>query len=304
VVCLQKVSVLQQVLRGASQLDAKAATRVIQDPAYVISDQENSQTANVVAETLQRYQLDVKIVERLTNADVKWADLVLSVGGDGTFLRACRAYSEEDTTLIMGVNSSPSSSFGFFCLADSSSFTIRFAELFRGGFYVEELDRMKVLINGSALPELALNDVLFAHEIASATARYKLFHNGIVQKQQSSGVWIATSAGSTGAIHSAGGDIRPLSDRRLQFRVRELFKLSLPNGMEPMVGGFLDDDFSITSRMDKGALYLDGNWTGVRVEFHDKLEFKPSIYCIKWICPPHEIDHNRVDKKEKPQVPK
>jgi NAD kinase len=51
-------------------------------------------------------------VERLLPEHIKWGDLLISVGGDGTFLRAARLIDEECDLPIIGVNSSPSSSFG------------------------------------------------------------------------------------------------------------------------------------------------------------------------------------------------
>jgi len=109
-----------------------------------------------------------------------------------------------------------------------------------------ELWRMVVQVNDIPHSHLALNDVLFAHYSASATARYLITDQGMTQSQQSSGVWIATSAGSTGSIHSAGGLVCDLQDQRLQYRVRELFR---PYGREELdpkhliTGGFLGVDF-------------------------------------------------------------
>jgi NAD kinase len=54
------------------------------------------------------------VLQPNAQSDVEWADLVVSVGGDGTFIRASHSVQEQSRTALLGVNSSPSSSFGFY----------------------------------------------------------------------------------------------------------------------------------------------------------------------------------------------
>ena len=83
---------------------------------------------------------------------------------------------------------------------------------------------MQVEIDGVPVYSRVLNDVLFSHPIPAATTRYAIRRDGRAEEQRSSGVWIATAAGSTAAIHSAGGKILPITSQRLQFVVREPYE--------------------------------------------------------------------------------
>ena len=54
----------------------------------------------------------------------------------------------------------------------------------------------------------------------AAMTSYTLDIGSVSEPQRSSGLWIATAAGSTAAIRAAGGCILPLRSRKLQYLVR------------------------------------------------------------------------------------
>ena len=69
---------------------------------------------------------------------------------------------------------------------------------------LSELWRMYAYVDGVQCHVPVLNDALLVTDCPAATAKYVIQNEGRAQKQFSSGVWISTAAGSTGAIHSAG----------------------------------------------------------------------------------------------------
>src|SRR4029434_11165662 len=83
------------------------------------------------------------------------------------------------------------------------------------------LARMQVTINDRLLPYYALNDLLVAHANPAAMTSYTIQLGTISEPQRSSGLWIATAAGSTAAIRAAGGRMLPLRSRKLQYLVTE-----------------------------------------------------------------------------------
>ena len=85
------------------------------------------------------------------------ADLVVSVGGDGTLL--CAAHYVRDGAVI-GVNSAPGDSVGHFCTADRENFAERLDAILALKWRPVELARLQVALDGKTLAELALNDVL------------------------------------------------------------------------------------------------------------------------------------------------
>jgi NAD+ kinase len=192
------------------------------------------------------------------------ADLVVTVGGDGTLLTA--SHEVGGTTPILGVNSAPDHSVGFFCAARKGSVKAALASALAGTMPRTVVSRMQVELNGVVVSRRVLNDALFCHEVPAATSRYILTvrpHGSdrkpaYEEEQKSSGLWIGPAAGSTAAQRSAGGRILPLASHRIQYVVREAYtplgkRLSLSRGT-------VDDGGSIVlrSKMRQAKLFLDG----------------------------------------------
>lgn len=97
---------------------------------------------------------------------------------------------------------------------------------------------------------------MFANRTPVSSTRYALRIGDATELQLSSGIWVATASGSTAAIHSCGGEIRPMHDHRLQWRVREPY---LRDGERRVLLNGFTDEIEIVSRSDKNTLY----WTGM-----------------------------------------
>lgn len=232
-------------------------------------------------ETLERVQLELskrgiefKSVARSDlNSRVEGVDLMISVGGDGTFLDASHHLADVP---LLGVNSSSSSSFGHFCLADDDSFADVIDRIKSGKLQPEQLLRLDLTLNGSTLPEPVLNEVLVAHSNPAATSRYFIELDGVREEQRSSGIWIGTPSGSTGSLRSANGVVMPIIDTRFQFIVREA--CMRPGEKWNLLRGVLDQErqIKIVSQMRTGALYLDGQHIDYHFGLGDELKIKPS----------------------------
>lgn len=212
------------------------------------------------------------------------AALAITVGGDGTFLTVAR-YCHK--TPLFGVNSSPSTSTGHYCIAQPATFEALLASWREGALEPTELARIRSEIAGEALPHDALNDVLFANRTPVSSTRYALRIGDATELQLSSGIWVATASGSTAAIHSAGGEIRPMHDHRLQWRVREPY---LRDGeTRALLAGFTDLAIDIVSRSDKNALYIDGHGEPYLVPrgARARLSRSPEPLLAYLVAPPH-----------------
>src|SRR5690606_9231413 len=119
-------------------------------------------------------------------------------------------------TPILGVNSAPNHSIGFFCAARRGNIGRLLNQALSGELPATKLTRMKVEVDGRRISNRVLNEALFCHEIPAATSRYILRYSGQREEQRSSGVWVGTAAGSTGALRSAGGRVLPLLSQSLQ----------------------------------------------------------------------------------------
>ena len=182
-------------------------------------------------------------------------DLVISLGGDGTFLDAARYL---DKTPILGVNSAPGHSVGRLCPVSRSNFEKALKNFLEGELRLKRLHRMQVSLEGKRWHQPVLNDVLVCHAVPAAMSRYLLTISGTREDQRSSGLWISTAAGSTGAIKSSGGRELPLFSKCFQYVPRELFeghgaRYRLKGGVLPKNIGL-----KVVSQMREGRIYLDG----------------------------------------------
>ncbi len=188
-------------------------------------------------------------------------DLVITVGGDGTLLST--SHEVGPVTPLLGVNSAPDHSVGFFCGARKGTVRSAIESALAGTMPRTVLSRMQVELNGVCLSRRVLNDALFCHEVPAATSRYILtVHPGdgriLEEDQASSGLWIGPAAGSTAAQRSAGGHILALTSRRIQYVVREPYNplckpLALSRGTVGERGSIV-----VRCKTRHAKLFLDG----------------------------------------------
>jgi NAD+ kinase len=205
--------------------------------------------------------------------DADGADLVITVGGDGTLLTASHHVRSGP---VLGINSAPSSSVGYFCAARLGAVGPTLAAFCRGALPSVTLARMEVRLNGAAISRRVLNDALFCHASPAATSRYVLAFGETEEEQRSSGFWVGPAAGSTAAQRSAGGAVLPLTSDQLQFVVREPYTpgggpLALARGV--VTPG---ERLRAVSKMSDARLFLDGPQAAHVVGLGDALEFRRS----------------------------
>lgn len=199
-------------------------------------------------------------------------DLVVTVGGDGTLLAASHQIGRE--VPLLGVNSAPRHSVGFFCAAKKGSVKATLAAALAGRLGRVSLSRMKVLLNDMCLQKRVLNEALFCHVSPAATSRYilrvELEDGGFIEEEQkSSGIWAGPAAGSTAAQRSAGGRVLPLASEKLQFVVREPYT---PYGEHlRLTVGLVDEQgrLVLRSKMRKARIFLDGEHNAFDVTIGD-----------------------------------
>lgn len=230
------------------------------------ADVEIRRTLSVVREEIQRRGLGVDVVYRGVVTPKRRYDLLITVGGDGTFFLASHFAG---TTPVLGVNSDPERSLGLHCGADRGTFGRVLDLALAGRARITKLNRLSVSVNGARLPVLALNDVLFAHRSPAQMTRYVVSVDGRRERQKGSGIWIATASGSTAAIRASGGWRMPLSSTRMQFRVREPYPWP---GRPRMTAGEARRSIDITALVAEGAVWIDGANRRFDTAFGDRIE--------------------------------
>ncbi|MDF3066994.1 MAG: kinase [Polyangiaceae bacterium] len=252
------------------------------DPAvrsWLDSHGEHLRTVEVVMKELDRAGAQSLLLNRANAAfDTSDAELVIAVGGDGTLLAASH---NVDEVPILGVNSAPKHSVGFFCGTTRKTFRAHLEQALQGKLRALSLSRMSVTLNGRQRSKRVLNDTLFCHNSPAGTSRYILHIGKVTETQRSSGIWIGPPAGSTAAQRSAGGRILPITSRQLQLVVREPYT---PRGRKNALARAImkpGERCTITSKMDDSSLFVDGPQRTIAVRLGDKIEFALSDTPLK-----------------------
>ena len=183
----------------------------------------------------------------------------------------------------MGINSAPEYSVGRFCIAQPDNFESILKKILEGRFKITNLQRIQISFSKNQKPINALNDVLICHQNPAMLCRYCLEINRNREEQRSSGIWVSTAVGSSGAIQSAGGKILSQYAKLMQYKPRELYQGKL-KGYQ-LRGGVLDskDSIKVISLMRRGVIYVDGAHQKIPFEYGDSIQIKLSSNPIKTI---------------------
>ena len=208
--------------------------------------------------------------------DASALDIVLSVGGDGTFLRTALQVNKQNVP-ILGINTGR---LGF--LADISNNQIEetIDELFRGEFKVEERSLLRLHVEGKAFNgfNYALNEIAISkRENSSMITIHTYLNNDYLTSYQADGLVIATPTGSTAYSMSVNGPI--LLPQNNNFILSPVAPHSL--NVRPVV---IPDDYLMTlnveSRTKSFLVSLDGRSedmpAGIILKIN-KAEFKTRI---------------------------
>jgi len=193
--------------------------------------EKHLKTVEKVREILKNENTHVIRANEIDDIYFNDVDLVLTIGGDGTFIRAATLVKD---AIIMGINSEPEFSEGGLTSIKEDELDF-INEILKGKFKTTEKDRIKVKINGKELKEIVLNEVYVGAEHQYHTSRYIIKTKEKQEEQRSSGVLIATGSGSHAWYKSAGGAPFTSDSKKLRFLVREpflgnLFKPKMLNG--------------------------------------------------------------------------
>ena len=210
--------------------------------AFQKSHQTQKDTIQTIKNTLIASGVEIEMVYRsgISEPIISSVDLVITVGGDGTFLEA--SHYIRDNTPILGVNSDPVKSVGFFCSCTGDNFEDLFDKF--NNVPRTNLSRISMKIDGSSVGPPVLNDLLFANPNPAATTRYEV--DG--ETYRNSGILISTAAGSTAWSFQEGLSPLPLTSDDFQF---------IHRGTRGPVSG-ITSSINIQSLTIKGKLFIDG----------------------------------------------
>lgn len=181
--------------------------------------------------------------------------LVISIGGDGTFLRAARWVGRREIP-ILGVNTGH---LGFLASCGMGELPEMLDYICRGEVVIER--RMLLKVESKDMPEntwpYALNDVSILKEDSASMISVKALINGRdLAEYRSDGLVVSTPTGSTAYNLSAGGPILEPTIDCISIVAVAPHSLTV----RPLVvGGDSELELTVESRTEEFRLSLDGH---------------------------------------------
>lgn len=194
-------------------------------------------------------------------------ECVITLGGDGTLIRATRDLHIYDIPFI-GVNLG---TLGYLTEIERENLRGDIFQLVHGETYIEERMMIRGQMGNSS--EVALNDIVVTREGSLRSIRFQIYVNGAyLHSYKADGMIISTPTGSTGYSMSAGGPIveptaslfivSPICSHSLNSRS---IVLSSDDVIEIVLGGGRDSSIETASVSFDGATTVPIS-TGDRVK--------------------------------------
>ncbi len=134
----------------------------------------------------------------------KNAQVLISLGGDGTLLKAARIVRDENIP-ILGVNMG---SLGFLTEITYKNLNKTLPILFNKKYYIEKRNMLTVGVRGDRKRLFALNDVVLSRGASARIVKLKTYIDGsYLTTFAADGLIVSTSTGSTAHSLSSGGPI-------------------------------------------------------------------------------------------------
>ncbi len=157
----------------------------------------------------------------------KNADIIVTIGGDGTILRALEKVEKP----IFAINSG---GMGFLTEVESKYAIHGLKRVIEGNYNVEQRAKLKVMVDGKRLPD-ATNEVTVQTSRIAKIIYLKIFvENELIETFGADGVIVATPTGSTSYALSAGGPILDPTVNAMVIAPLAPFKLSARPWVVPL----------------------------------------------------------------------
>jgi NAD+ kinase len=211
-------------------------------------------------------------------AVVDCSDLVICLGGDGTFLKAARLLYGMDLP-ILGINLG---NLGFLAEIDRDDIENAVRHIFKGDYTIEERMMLDAAVHRKGKPvinEVALNDIVISRGAISRILHVKACINDVfVDSYRGDGLIVSSPTGSTAYSLSAGGPIVE-PDARLMIITpicpHILYSRSIITNAGSSVRVTVQEDFQ-----HEAMVTVDGQ-EGYEISGGDWVEVKKSSHSIK-----------------------
>ena len=235
-------------------------------------------------------KMDIRTAGVFEGSDFE-ADMVLSMGGDGTFLKAA-SYVGDKCIPILGINTGR---LGFLADVSPEEMEETFQDIYKGNYKIEGRSVLQLTSEGKPLKGYAfgLNEIAVLKQDSSSMISIHTSINGAyLTTYQADGLVIATPTGSTAYSLSVGGPVIVPHSKTIAITPVAPHSLNV----RPIV---INDDWEITldveSRSHNFLIAIDGRSETCREG--TRLTIRKADYKIKVVKRPnHVFFHTLRDK--------
>jgi len=157
----------------------------------------------------------------------KKSDIVITIGGDGTILRALRTIEKP----IFSINSG---GMGFLSEIESKYWLEGLKKVIDGNYNIENRSKLKIILDGNRLPDATNEVTIQTAKIAKIMYYQIIVENELLETIGADGVILSTPTGSTSYALSVGGPILDPSVSAILIAPIAPFKLSARPWVVPL----------------------------------------------------------------------
>lgn len=187
---LDRVGIVSKI----GSVEAEAASTRIAEKFTAIGSKVYTQVPTSVPDTVE-----TKDINELRNADL---DMLVTLGGDGTTLRATRGIDSEVPMLAINVGGNR----GILSEITMDQIDLAISQVTEGNVFLDRRVRVMATIKGEEFSP-ALNEIYISRATLTKTSEFEIKFQNDTVKQKMDGVIVATPSGSTGHSFSLGGPI-------------------------------------------------------------------------------------------------
>jgi NAD+ kinase len=140
--------------------------------------------------------------KQILETDFNDFEIVITLGGDGTFINSAAKVSSQK---IIGINSEPSKSIGGLAKFTPSDIASICINICTDQLEVDNWDRLSAKVNGKELPYWAINEILISKPNIYQTSKLHIKVGNTNGFCYGNGIIVATQRGSTAFYQSAKG---------------------------------------------------------------------------------------------------
>ena len=197
------------------------------------SDQNQKSFLKTLKSLDKEYKIGIIFIKdlELEKISPEKSDLIMSCGGDGTFLSCAQMFTEHT---LLGLNSDHQDgdtkvgSYGALTRINCKNLESRMIQFIYGKFKIEAWRRLQVSISGRPIYRLAVNEIYFGQKLSYHTCEITVEVSGRSEDFQCSGIITSTGMGSHAWFQNAGGS--PFSNELDAFG----FQILIPNIKRPL----------------------------------------------------------------------